>query len=396
MLETAKYLSKNINKEKINKDIIIAFFNFEEEILGFGGSKNLSKELENKYDTVVDINIDCIGLKNSRTGVGYNNSNSINDKIVKEIKEKLTDSSIDIVAGEYSTSDHVNFKNGICLYDEKQLKIIHTVNDTADNLDMEKIYEISGMLGEYIIVLCDGDGLSKMVVDSQSMYSSITIADESEAMDARTCKVIEKNGIRKHISGIEFCGKLDEAEKVFGYEFESKFENIMNLNEEPYIYIHIPNILFKSEKRSNGNYLDKDVKCNIADLYVDEHELNKIYRKEVCLDDVASITIASVNVNKFNDNVQCIYSDELEREKQSIVNNAEIISTIGDYKIYYYYNEMQEGKYLCTIVDMGQSKYICDVKCKSIISTEEDVKNVLEKGNTVALWKSIIEIMEGK
>jgi hypothetical protein len=74
---------------------------------------------------------------------------------------------------------------------------------------------------------------------------------------------------------------------------------------------------------------------------------------------------------------------------------VEITLTYDDYEIYYYYDEMNESKYLSTIIEIGDNKYFCYKRCeKSAFSSEEDVKWVIEENNTIVLWETIIGIFE--
>lgn len=199
----------------MNKDIIISFFNPEEELLNVGGSKKLAEELESKYNTVVNINIDCIGLNDDVTVVGYNINTPINNSIVKELEELLVKYSIKTTSGEYMTSDHDNFQNGICLYTEKQRVVIHSVKDMPKNIDSEKIRQISSLLCGYITDLCKNKELSKISNENEISTSIITKVDKNEIMNIGECKVIEKNGKKKHLNGYNYFGKLEGAEELF-------------------------------------------------------------------------------------------------------------------------------------------------------------------------------------
>ncbi len=392
VLEITRYLSENLKKEEMKKDIIIAFFNLEEEILRLGGSSKLAKDIESNYDSVVDINIDCIGMKDSKTVVGYNYSTLINDNIVKEIEAMLVESSIDTTTGEYSTSDHINFENGICLYSENQNDVIHTVNDTVDNLSLETIEQVSHSLGDYIINLCKRDELTKIDSDDQTTtYSEII---KKERLDIGTCKVVEKNGKKYHLSEQIFWFNLLEAEEQFNYPFREKLEDLLS-DEDSFIFFHIPNTLYLYEKQSDEKYTGKDLKCNIADLYVDEHELNKLYKRKITLDDVAEISVEGLQVNTFVDKNLYFYNDQYTIEERKIIDNAEIVFNYKNNDIYFYYDEQQESKYLSTFIEKGENKYICSIQCKGLnLITEEDIIKVIEEKNAIALWEAIIEIFE--
>ncbi|WP_312699593.1 M28 family peptidase [Sedimentibacter sp.] len=395
ILEATKYLVENLKTEVINRDIIIAFFNLEEELLRLGGSSKFAKELESKYDTVLDINIDCLGLDYGKTVIGYNNLTPVNETTVKELEGILTVASIDTDTGEYSTSDHINFNNGICLYSENQHDVIHRTKDTVDNLDLEKMREISKLLGKYIIDLSKRESISA----NDTGESMVTYVSDmvNETMDIGTCKVIEKDGIKHHISEYGYTGKLENAEKIFNYPFIEKFKGISEIDEDIFLHLLIPNFISILEKQDDGKYVVKDVKCNTAELYLDEHEPDKLYEKEISLDDVGVISIGDISVDRFNNGIIHIYSDQYEQDKQKIIDNAEIVLNYEGYDIYYYYNQMQDEKYLSAIKETGKNKYICNMRCKGPdISSEADIKNIIEKNNTIVLWEAMIEIFEGK
>lgn len=391
VLETTRYLVENLKQEEINRDILIAFFNLEEEILKLGGSNKLAEELESKYNTVLDINIDCIGLNYGKTIIGYENSTPVSESTVEELENIFVEASIDTDTGEYSVSDHANFKNGICLYSAEQWDVIHSENDSVENLDLEKIEKISNLLGNYIIDLCERENLSSD--DTEEII--ITAAPANEMLDAGTCKVIEKNGVKYHLSGDFFTGSLEKAEKMFDYDFSKKFETIPEVDKDPYISFQIPNFVNIEEKQDNGKYIYKDIKCNITGLYLEEHELNKLYERDLTLHDVGVINIEGVNIHKFNNSIQRFFSDEYESDKQSIIDNAEIILNYEGYDIYYHYSDSYESKCLSLIKEIGENKYICYMRCKGTnISSQEDIKKILEESNTIALWETVIDILE--
>ena len=113
--------------------------------------------------------------------------------------------------------------------------------------------------------------------------------------------------------------------------------------------------------------------------------------------DVGVISIGDISVDRFNNSILHIYSDQYEQDKQKIIDNAEIVLNYEGHGIYYYYNQMQDEKYLSAIKETGKNKYICNMRCKGPdISSEADIKNIIEKNNTIALWEAMIEIFEGK
>lgn len=151
VLDIARMLSKKIEKEKSPIDIYFAFFNAEE--LGLYGSRSFSDEIQKKYgrDNVLNINIDCVGDKDSNTLSIYQNQKSFSQSIADMLVEDLKDTDINILTPNESTgmSDHRWFNNHIFIYDI--MEYIHTTEDTAKKIDTDIIKELCNSICDVII-----------------------------------------------------------------------------------------------------------------------------------------------------------------------------------------------------------------------------------------------------
>lgn len=76
-------LKKRSQNKTFSQDVIIAFFNGEEEAQQ--GSKAFVKEVKDKYSSLYDINIDCVGGKNAGK-ISLNNSSNLSSKLTEAMK----------------------------------------------------------------------------------------------------------------------------------------------------------------------------------------------------------------------------------------------------------------------------------------------------------------------
>lgn len=151
VLDIASMLSQNIVKDKYPVDIYFAFFNAEE--LGLYGSRSFSDEIQKKYgrDNVLNINIDCVGDKDSNTLSIYQNNKSLSQSVATMLVADLKDTDINVLTPNESSgmSDHRWFSSHIFIYDI--MEYIHTTEDTAEKIDADIIKELSNSICDVII-----------------------------------------------------------------------------------------------------------------------------------------------------------------------------------------------------------------------------------------------------
>lgn len=169
VIEIAKNLKEFSKTNKLNQDVIFLMTNAE--LYGYRGSEEFILKLpELGYDNVYNINIDCIGVKDSynSNGLGLKNISHIeeSEKLYSGIKEILEEYEIDYTDDfsteksklaydqGYGVSDYIFFElNGYPNIHIAQKGIgdfILNENDTPKLIDYKKIKEISKALSQYI------------------------------------------------------------------------------------------------------------------------------------------------------------------------------------------------------------------------------------------------------
>lgn len=169
VIEIAKNLKEFSETNKLNQDVIFLMTNAE--LSGYKGSEDFVLKLsELNYENVYNINIDCIGIKDSinSSGLGLKNLSRLEEskKLYSGIKEVLgeyeidyvddfsTEKSKDAYEQGYGVSDYVLFEqNGypnIHIAQKGIGEFILNENDDPNLIDYRKIKKISDVLAHYI------------------------------------------------------------------------------------------------------------------------------------------------------------------------------------------------------------------------------------------------------
>lgn len=136
-----------------NRDIIFTSFNSEE--MEHEGSKYFVDKIKNKYSSLYNINIECIGGKKSGK-ISLNNKSKISNKLTEAMKETFRNNNMEFsnVALKNLTSDHMSFENegfhNICIRQEHIYQYIHEATDTPDTLDSNEINEVAKVICDFI------------------------------------------------------------------------------------------------------------------------------------------------------------------------------------------------------------------------------------------------------
>ena len=169
VLEIAKLLKDTSKKEALNYDVIFLMTNGEMAL--FSGSRDFVTKIEQlQYQSVFNINIDCVGMKDSynSNSLGLKNLSRISESqiLYSDIKEIFNDNSIDFV-DDYPTekakmafeqnmgvSDYFSFEeNGyanIHICQQGISDFILNEKDTPELIDYEKIEKLADVLSRYI------------------------------------------------------------------------------------------------------------------------------------------------------------------------------------------------------------------------------------------------------
>lgn len=140
-------LEYNINPPKF--DIIFCAFNGEEK--GLEGSSNFVKDIKNKYENLVNINIDCVGYKNGGNiiflGANFETKDIVQKKLYETMEESLNKNNLEISQNDLKgVSDSISFAceniPNICLIEENIKEVINSPRDTIDVVDFERLDSI--------------------------------------------------------------------------------------------------------------------------------------------------------------------------------------------------------------------------------------------------------------
>lgn len=169
VLEIAKLLKDTSKREALNYDVIFLMTNGEMAL--FSGSRDFVTKLEQlQYQSVFNINIDCVGMKDSYNSnpLGLKNLSKISESqiLYSGIKEIFNNNDIEFV-DDYPTekakmafeqnmgvSDYFSFEeNGyanIHICQQGISEFILNEKDTPELIDYKKIEKLADMLSLYI------------------------------------------------------------------------------------------------------------------------------------------------------------------------------------------------------------------------------------------------------
>ena len=152
LLELAETLKNKYNIEKPEFDIIFCAFNGEEEALK--GSRNFIEDMNGKYDSLININIDSVGYKDGRK-VTFLDKN-MDTSLYLPMKEVIENNGLEVELDTdlKGTADSVEFDQAgipsICIIDENVKAVIHTENDTPDLIDYDRLDKIVKSVYDFV------------------------------------------------------------------------------------------------------------------------------------------------------------------------------------------------------------------------------------------------------
>lgn len=151
LLDLAERLKIKSVDSSLNKDIIIAAFNAEED--GLIGSFEFVKDYAKQYDDIININIDCVGSKTAGA-IYLDDSFDINDELIKSLKLYLDKYNLEYTDGYYGLSDNHSFatKNYPAItIGQGELEYIHTKKDTIDDVDFDYLERVSNAVFDFVV-----------------------------------------------------------------------------------------------------------------------------------------------------------------------------------------------------------------------------------------------------
>lgn len=149
------------NKNLSDYDLIFAFVNSEEGFLlkSSSGSMQLNNLLTQKYENILNINLDCLGEKNVDV-LNYGYDGNINGDIISNIIISRGKDRFTLERAEYYTSDNLSFANSIYFYNfdyHGENRAIHTENDNVNVIDIHNLKILSTIIFSVLSELTDID-----------------------------------------------------------------------------------------------------------------------------------------------------------------------------------------------------------------------------------------------
>lgn len=154
LLSTAQYLKDFYKDEQPPYDIIFCAFNSEETISNSeAGSIEFHNLMQEAYQSVMLLNLDCLGNMDQSSLLIVNNDSEASQQITSDMMDYFQSISISVDHGEKAfMSDHISFEHGITLTTLEDLgsSNIHTQDDTYKDVDIDYLLIISKELANYI------------------------------------------------------------------------------------------------------------------------------------------------------------------------------------------------------------------------------------------------------
>lgn len=216
MLETARCLNNIYKDKKPPCDIIFCAFNGEENTLTRSGSSYFLDYIKDKYSSVFDINMDCLGNNDSSTlFIEVNkttNSKEASEKIINSLREQNTN--VEFYNGDYM-SDHRTFPHALCITTIPNLSKsnIHSLEDTPDKINITFLSEIAKKTANSIRDNINIIGIDKMKLEKTS---DNIVTTSIEATNITTPTDFEKrfNCKLNFLDSKEKCINIDTTSRI--------------------------------------------------------------------------------------------------------------------------------------------------------------------------------------
>lgn len=347
MLETAQILTEFYRETPPPYDIIFCAFNSEETISNLdAGSIYFRSFLDEKYQSVFDINLDCLGNKDSNTLTIHYNSGTISNQIGNILSMSFQKSGIStelMEAREY-LSDHKSFDNAVCLSTVKDITAskIHTPEDTADRIDMDYLISVGQQLGECIYnelqteELFDGGQKDNQTVKekpSEGRYEGISVKDfenlyqcKLEFADETLKEIIVHSSNRSILSG-ELRTEVENSAPIE----ERKQMSLWDLRSISFKLITLDYINFATYDKSN----DFEMMAYEEDALNNEFDEASMTYLTTVEDTDYYITAAENNSRR---DIIAVYENEAIAIRVRISPHLDFHSTIDEYRNYFLEN----------------------------------------------------------
>lgn len=166
LAEVGRLLSVYALKKPFNMDIVICFFNGEETDLA--GSQAFVSKLEGKYESMFNINVDCIGGKTCGP-LAMKPVNVASEVLYEEVWRALKESNIPFnKEADYGNSDQnalSSFGMPVLVFGQEDVfSLAHTEEDRIENVDIKEIDAMAQFITQFVIKSGNKDFTNKNAV----------------------------------------------------------------------------------------------------------------------------------------------------------------------------------------------------------------------------------------
>lgn len=153
LLDMANTLKQKSKDSLFNMDVIICAFNGEET--GLQGSKAFVKNIKPLYKNLYNINMDCVGGKESGK-ISLHNKSKVSAKLNEAMRTTFKKDNLDFSNIELkgATSDHRRFEDvgipNVYIGQEKIKEFVHKPTDTPDKIDCNQLKKLSDTICDFI------------------------------------------------------------------------------------------------------------------------------------------------------------------------------------------------------------------------------------------------------
>jgi hypothetical protein len=289
--ELANKLKAYSNNSILPRDVYICAFNGEES--GINGSTYFAEYMKNKYDKLIVINLDTIGLKGEKQ-FDIVGDEHVSGELIQSITKHLNNQNIncDIHYTNSLISDHIPFSNNYfpaLTISDHNISYIHTPEDTVDIIDIDRINTLIDSLFEYIIT------------EQNKLFENKSMFEYKEGKDNESEEVIDKEAMEKYRAFTNEQLKNVPFDKYKVVKYEDRFTEIYHITKRFESVEEVKsfyNDLVISESYNDYELYSvtiTDLSC--PDIDYNKVELDKLYDRELSSDTIHSLTITYINRN---------------------------------------------------------------------------------------------------
>ncbi len=307
LLEIAKNISQYSKNEKLKYDIVFCLFNGEEHYLQ--GSRAFADEIENDYQQAVNINIDCIGIKEGGP-ISILGDDENSEFLREDLLNYFTKLGyLATIPNKDFGGDHISFANngipsvylGQMEKDDGMIRLIHTEHDTVDALDFTYIYEFAQSISNYLInnvddiliraqdeVLYEAEAQDNILTNNYENIEKV-LKTERENLELNQLIIVEIDGeLHKITKNSDSFSGLSEIQLYI-----PSIESVPDIKDYEIININVA---------INTKKLDK----KYFEVRIPEREVNKVFDGGTLeIEDIRSIQVIYRNL-KNTDNMLTI------------------------------------------------------------------------------------------